>query len=43
MMKKVVVPSLNDPAKYITEFIDRSKKGHHITYQKRIIEAKPSE
>jgi hypothetical protein len=38
MLKKVVVPSLNDSAKYITEFIDKSKKGHHSTYQKRIME-----
>ena len=42
-MKKVAVTSLNDPAKYITEFTERSKKGHHIIYQKRIIEAKQSE
>jgi len=42
-MEKVTVISLNDPAKYITEFTERSKKGHHITYQKRIAEAKQSE
>ena len=42
-MEKVVIPSSNDPAKYITEIIDKGKKGHNITYQKRIIEAKPSE
>jgi hypothetical protein len=43
MMEKVVVTSLNDPAKYITEFTERSKKGHHVTYQKRITGAKQSE
>ena len=43
MMEKVVVTSLNDPAKYLTELTERSKKGHHIIYQKRIIEAKQSE
>lgn len=42
-MKNGVMPSLNDPAKYVSEIIDKSKKGHHYTYQKRIIEAKPSE
>jgi hypothetical protein len=42
-MEKVVVPSSNDIAKYITEFTDKSKKGHHSTYQKRIVEAKQSE
>ncbi len=43
MLEKVVVPPLNYSAKYITEFTDKGKKGHHITYQKRIIEAKKSE
>jgi hypothetical protein len=42
-MEKVNIPSLNDSAKYITEVINKSKKGYNITYQKRIIEAKPSE
>jgi hypothetical protein len=37
-LKKIVVTSLNNPAKYITEFTERSKKGHHSTYQKRIME-----
>jgi hypothetical protein len=41
-MKKVVIPTLNASAKYITEFTDKSKKGHHITYQKRITEATQS-
>jgi hypothetical protein len=38
-MEKVVVPSLNNPTRYITEFTDKGKKGHPITYQKRIGEA----
>ena len=38
-MEKVVVPSLNNSGKYIFEITDCSKKGHYITYQKRIIEA----
>jgi hypothetical protein len=42
-MEKIVVPSLKDPARYITEFTDRGKNGHHITYQKRIEEAKQGE
>ncbi len=41
-LKKVVIKSLKNPTKYITEFIERSKKGHHITYQKRIFEAEQS-
>jgi hypothetical protein len=36
------MPSVNDSAKYITEIINKSKKGYNTTYQKRIIEAKPS-
>ena len=42
-MEKAIVSSLNDPAKYVSEIIDKGKKGHNIIYQKRIIEAKPSE
>lgn len=42
-MKNVDVPSLNDSAKYITEFTVKCKEGHHITYEKRIIEAKQDE
>jgi hypothetical protein len=42
-MEKAIIQSLNDPAKYITEIIDKRKKGHHITYQKRSLEAKFSE
>jgi hypothetical protein len=38
-MEKTALTSLNDMTKYITEFTDQSKKGHHITYQKRIVEA----
>ncbi len=41
-MEKIVVPSLNDPNRYMSEFTDKSKKGHHITYQKRIGEATQS-
>jgi hypothetical protein len=42
-MEKGVIQLLDNPAKHITEFTDKSKKGHHITYQKKITEAKPSE
>jgi hypothetical protein len=43
ILEKIVVTSLNDSTKYIAEFIDHSKKGHHVTYQKRIIGATQSE
>jgi hypothetical protein len=38
-MEKMALTSYNDTTKYITEFTDLSKKGHCITYQKRIVEA----
>jgi hypothetical protein len=37
-MEKVFAVSLNNSAKYITEITDKGKKGHHLTFQKRIIE-----
>ena len=37
-MEKVFAASLNNSAKYIAEITDISKKGYHITYQKRIRE-----
>lgn len=41
-MKKVVMIVLNNPSKYITKITERSKKGNHITYLKRIFEAETS-
>jgi hypothetical protein len=38
-MENVFAALLNNSAKYITEITDKGKKGHHITFQKRIIES----